>query len=87
MPSEEEVLKELKSVKDPHTGLDIVSMKLIEEVNADDENIEVIIRPTNPFCPSALMIVEQVKAALQSAFEGVNVDVKLVGHVLTEEEE
>jgi metal-sulfur cluster biosynthetic enzyme len=86
LPSEEEVLKELEKVKDPHTGLDIVSMRLVEEVNADEENIEVVVRPTNPFCPSALMIVEQVKATLESAFEGVNVDVKLVGHVLAEEE-
>ncbi|WP_456482468.1 iron-sulfur cluster assembly protein [Methanopyrus sp.] len=86
MPSEEEVLEELKKVKDPHTGLDVVSMSLVEEVNVDGENIEVVVRPTNPFCPAALMIVEQIKAALESAFEGVNVDVRLVGHVLAEEE-
>ncbi|WP_457620593.1 metal-sulfur cluster assembly factor [Methanopyrus sp.] len=87
MPSEKEVLEELKKVEDPHTGLDIVSMRLVEEVNTDENSIEVVIRPTNPFCPSALMIVEQVKATLESAFEGVDVDVKLTGHVLAEEEE
>ncbi|WP_457620464.1 iron-sulfur cluster assembly protein [Methanopyrus sp.] len=86
MPSEEEVLEELKKVKDPHTGLDIVSMRLIEKVNVNEDDIEVVVRPTNPFCPSALMIVEQVKATLESAFDGVNVNVKLTGHVLADEE-
>ncbi len=85
MPTQEEVEEVLRKVADPHTGLDIVSMGLVEDVKADDDSVEVVIRPTNPFCPSALFIVEQVKAMLEHELgDDVDVDVKLVGHVLAE---
>ncbi len=82
----EDVLEELREVKDPHTGLDIVQMGLVEDVEVSEDEIRVTIRPTNPFCPSAMFIVEDVKRVLESKFPDREVDVKLVGHVLSDEE-
>ncbi|MHC1580659.1 MAG: metal-sulfur cluster assembly factor [Methanopyraceae archaeon] len=82
----EDVLEELRAVKDPHTGLDIVQMGLVEDVEVGEGEIRVTIRPTNPFCPSALFIVEDVKRVLKDRFPDHEIDVQLVGHVLSDEE-
>ncbi|WP_457612341.1 metal-sulfur cluster assembly factor [Methanocaldococcus sp.] len=83
MVDKEKVIEALKKVADPHMGVNIVDMGLVQNLEVDEEgNVKFKIIPTNPVCMSvmnmAIMAKEEVKKV-----EGVKkVDVKIEGHVM-----
>ncbi len=68
--TEKDVLKALKTVKDPELGLDLVALGLIYDIEIEETQVKVTISLTSPFCPVAGQIVEEVKEAIE-AVEGV----------------
>ncbi len=59
----DEVIKELRKVIDPETGIDVVSMGLIRGVEVNGGNVKVKFRPTSPFCPLAWYLVAMIEEA------------------------
>lgn len=60
------VLERLAQVIDPETNIDVVRMRLISEIQIDDQgNIRYTFRPSSPLCPIAvplaLAIIEAIK--------------------------
>ncbi len=60
------VLERLAQVIDPETNMDVVRMRLISEIQIDDQgNIRYTFRPSSPLCPIAvplaLAIIEAIK--------------------------
>lgn len=51
MPNQEEVMEALKTVFDPETGLDIVNMGLVYDVQIDGTAVDVKMTLTTPGCP------------------------------------
>jgi metal-sulfur cluster biosynthetic enzyme len=51
--TKKDVEKALSEIVDPHTGIDIVKMGLVEkiEINEQQKRIYVVFRPTSPYCP------------------------------------
>ena len=70
MPTEKEVRKALRKVKDPELNLDIVVLGLVYELDIADTHINAKISLTSPFCPAATQIVDDTKAALEGV-EGI----------------
>jgi len=73
MSDRERLVREaLREVVDPEIGLDVVALGLIEEVNFLDEQdqIEVKMLLTTPFCPYAPWMVQQVKEKTASSEPG-----------------
>jgi metal-sulfur cluster biosynthetic enzyme len=51
----ERVLRRLEAVIDPETGVDVVRMRLIEDLAVDaDGLVSYKFRPSSPFCPLAV---------------------------------
>jgi metal-sulfur cluster biosynthetic enzyme len=76
------ILKRLSSVIDPETGVDVVRMKLIEDLEVDEEGLVTYkFRPSSPLCPIAIplsLVIHQVV----SEVEGVTgQDFEIVGYI------
>jgi metal-sulfur cluster biosynthetic enzyme len=76
------ILERLSTVIDPETGADVVRMRLIEDLVADDEGrISYTFRPSSPLCPIAVFLVMSIKAAVAEV-AGVNEQtIKVAGYV------
>lgn len=78
MPTEKEVRKALRRVKDPELHLDVVVLGLVYDIDVQDSHVHVKMSLTSPMCPVAPQIVEQAQTEVQ-AVEGVDsAEVELV---------
>ena len=70
MPTEKDIRKALRKVKDPELNLDLVVLGLIYGIEIEDTHVRTRISLTSPFCPAANQILEDTKAAVLGV-EGV----------------
>lgn len=68
---EEQVREALTEVVDPEIGLDIVALGLLREVNIGEEQTEVKMLLTTPFCPYAGAMIQMTKEAAESVLKPV----------------
>jgi metal-sulfur cluster biosynthetic enzyme len=80
------ILARLSTIIDPETGVDVVRMRLIEELTVDEGGgVSYTFRPSSPFCPIAVFLAMSIKAAV-AAVPGVGEQVvQVVGYVQAEE--
>jgi metal-sulfur cluster biosynthetic enzyme len=76
------ILERLSSVIDPETGVDVVRMKLIEDLEVDDNGLATYkFRPSSPLCPIAIPLSLVIHQAV-SEVEGVTgQEFEIVGYV------
>ena len=51
----------VSAVNDPHMGVSIVEMGIVESIEIDGSTANLVIRPTNPGCMSVTRIAAQAK--------------------------
>jgi len=80
------ILTRLSQVIDPETGVDVVRMRLIEDLTVDQTGrVALKFRPSSPFCPIAIPLAETIRQAV-SEVEGVTEqDIDIVGLALSDE--
>jgi metal-sulfur cluster biosynthetic enzyme len=71
------ILDALRSVVDPEIGMNVVELALIRQVILGDDESEIKMILTTPFCPYAGSMIQQVKEAAEEA-EGHEVKVTLL---------
>ncbi len=68
---ENRVLESLKNVIDPETGVDVISMRLIDDLQVDDSGcVSYVFRPSSPLCPIAVPLAQMIIQAIEP-LEGV----------------
>jgi ATP-binding protein involved in chromosome partitioning len=70
MPSADDVMKALSSVKDPELGKDVVALGMIQGVSVDGGRVAFTLNLTTPACPLRTKLEEEVKGAV-AAVPGV----------------
>ena len=77
MVSEEFVLEKIKEIIDPETGINIVDMGLIYEVDINDTTVDIKMTLTSPACPAGGQIVNGAQHVTQQldGVEEVNIEV------------
>jgi metal-sulfur cluster biosynthetic enzyme len=70
MPTEKDIRKALRKVKDPELNLDLMVLGLVYGVEIQDSHVVARISLTSPFCPAANQILEEAEAAILGV-EGV----------------
>ena len=83
---QQDILDRLRSVIDPETRVDVVRMHLIENltVNMSGE-VCYTFRPSSPFCPIAVFLVQQIKRAIADV-QGVSAQrITITGYVAADE--
>ncbi|MDE3091154.1 MAG: metal-sulfur cluster assembly factor [Chloroflexota bacterium] len=58
---EGQIRQALREVKDPEIGLDVVQLGLIREIELNQDEPEVKMMLTTPFCPYGGWLIQQVK--------------------------
>jgi len=80
------ILARLSTVIDPETGVDVVRMRLIEDLAADDAgHISYTFRPSSPLCPIAVFLVMSIKAAVAEVSGVSQQTIQVAGYVQAEE--
>jgi metal-sulfur cluster biosynthetic enzyme len=77
MPTEAEIRKALRTVKDPELHLDLVVLGLIYDLKIDGGRVEVTMSLTSPMCPVAGELLEQARAAVEAVPGVESADVEL----------
>jgi metal-sulfur cluster biosynthetic enzyme len=80
------ILEKLKTVIDPETGVDVVHMRLIEDLTVDENgHVTYKFRPSSPLCPIAIPLSVAIQQAVDEV-EGVTAqDLEIVGYVQASE--
>ena len=79
---EQAVINELQKVIDPETGVDVVRMRLIEDLTVDKAGTaHYRFRPSSPLCPLAVPLALQIKEAVAQVEGVTGHEVEVVGYV------
>jgi ATP-binding protein involved in chromosome partitioning len=80
------IRERLSAVVDPETGVDVVRMRLIEELAVDDSGVvRYTFRPSSPLCPLAVRLALSIREAV-AGVEGVtSQQIEVAGYVGAEE--
>ena len=64
-PLKADVIRQaLRQILDPELGMSIIELGLVRGVSMDDDQLEVMMILTTPFCPYGPAMVEQVRQAV-----------------------
>ena len=76
------VIHQLQQVIDPETGVDVVRMRLIEDLMVDETGkVRYRFRPSSPLCPLAVTLALQIKEAVAQVEGVIGQEVEVVGYV------
>ena len=73
--TKENIIEELKTVKDPELGLDIHTLGLIYDIKIGEDGIDILMTLTTPFCPFGDEIIQNVEKSLKKFGQEVRVDI------------
>lgn len=66
MPTKDQIIEQLKTVIDPHIGLDVWTLGFIYEINIkDDTHVHILMTLTTPACPLDGEITEMIVDAVK----------------------
>jgi metal-sulfur cluster biosynthetic enzyme len=79
---EQVVINRLQQVIDPETGVDVVRMRLIEDLTVDETGTaRYRFRPSSPLCPLAVTLALQIKEAVAQVEGVTGQEVEVIGYV------
>lgn len=83
MKIEQAVRESLQQVIDPETGVDVVRMRLIEDLQVDEEtgHIRYTFRPSSPLCPLAVHLALGIRDAVAAVPGVTEQEIEVVGYV------
>ena len=74
----EDIFQALTQVVDPSTGLDVVRMRVIEDLRIENEGrVKLILHPSSPVCPLAYKVAADIKLAIKRVPGIKDVEVKI----------
>ena len=87
MVDKEDIMKELAKVIDPEIGIPITEMKLIDNIEINDNEVTIEYHLTMPFCPPvfALAIGQDIKRRVSAIDDVTKVTTVLSGHQMAED--
>jgi metal-sulfur cluster biosynthetic enzyme len=85
-PLRESILQRLATVIDPETGVDVVRMRLIEDLEVDEYGrVSYKFRPSSPLCPIAVPLSLAIRRAVAEVDGVTEQDIQIVGYLQAEE--
>jgi metal-sulfur cluster biosynthetic enzyme len=87
MELEQAVVERLRHVIDPETGVDVVRMRLIEDLHVEGETgrISYRFRPSSPLCPLAVHLALGIREAVAEVPGVTEQEIEVVGYVGADE--
>jgi metal-sulfur cluster biosynthetic enzyme len=87
MKLEEAVRARLGEVIDPETGMDVLRMRLIEDLQVDEATgqVQYTFRPSSPLCPLAVHLALSMRQAVAGVPGVRSQQIEVVGYVGADE--
>jgi metal-sulfur cluster biosynthetic enzyme len=86
MELKQAVVGKLEQVIDPETGVDVMRMRLIEDLRVDEAGrVSYRFRPSSPLCPLAVHLALAIRDAVASVPGVAKQDMEVVGYVGADE--
>jgi metal-sulfur cluster biosynthetic enzyme len=87
MTIRERILMRLVDVIDPETGVDVLRMRLVEDLDVDEATglVTYCFRPSSPLCPLAHSLALDIKRAVASVDGVQRQSIVVSGYVRAEE--
>jgi metal-sulfur cluster biosynthetic enzyme len=87
MTLRDKIVNRLKTVEDPELKQDVYSLRLVYDIDVDEENKEVKMkfRPTVYNCPIGIQLALSVKLALMPVNELKKIDITVTDFVMAEQ--
>lgn len=80
------ILARIAQVIDPETGVDVVRMRLIEDLMVDEHgHVTYKFRPSSPFCPIAVPLSLAIRNAVAEVEGVTSQNAEIVGFIQAEE--
>lgn len=80
------ILDRLSHVIDPETGVDVVRMRLIEDLTVDESGTASYkFRPSSALCPLAVPLAQAIQAAVDDVDGVTEQHMEIVGHIQADE--
>lgn len=80
------ILERLSTVIDPETGVDVIRMRLIEDLTVDETGrVSYTFRPSSALCPMAVFLAVNIKSAVAEVPGVGQQRIKVVNYVQAEE--
>ena len=80
------IINRLENVIDPETNVDVVRMRLVENICVDEDGrVSYIFRPSSPICPIAVFLAIQIKKAVSEVQGITSQNIKIEGYLAAEE--
>lgn len=82
-----QVAEQLGQVMDPETGVDVMRMRLIEDLEVDGQTgrVRYKFRPSSPLCPIAVHLSLEIRRAVADVPGVTNQEIEVVGYVGADE--
>lgn len=79
-----DIKEAITPINDPHMGISIVEMGIVQNITVDGDQAEIILKPTNPGCMSITRIAADTKVKAENV-EGIEKATILVeGHAMSD---
>jgi metal-sulfur cluster biosynthetic enzyme len=80
------ILDELSNVIDPETGVDVVRMRLINDLSVDENGkVSYKFRPSSPLCPIAVPLANSIQFAVAKVPGVTSQEVEVVDFILSDQ--
>ena len=80
------VREKMATVIDPETGVDVVHMRLIEDLVVEENgHVSYKFRPSSAFCPIAVPLADAIQKAVAEVPGVSSQEVQIVGYAFSEE--
>jgi metal-sulfur cluster biosynthetic enzyme len=74
----------VSTVNDPHMGVSIVEMGIVQNIEVNDNTAKIVIKPTNPGCMSVTRMAAEAKKQAE-AVDGIDkVEIVVEGHAMAD---
>jgi len=77
----EEIKGELRNVVDPETGMDVLSIGLVRDIQVDGGDVCLTLRPASVVCPVAFRLGALVRDAVSSIAGVINLKIRVEKYV------
>jgi metal-sulfur cluster biosynthetic enzyme len=80
------VIERLSQVIDPETGVDVIHMRLIEDLSVEEKGrVTYTFRPSSPLCPIAVPLANTIQLAIAKVPGVTSQEVKVTSFILSDE--
>lgn len=72
-------------INDPHMGVSIVEMGIVQDIEVDGDTAKIVIKPTNPGCMSVARIAADAKTEAEKVDGIEKAEIEIKDHMMADQ--